>query len=137
MKSDSLDFSFSGLKTAVLYHVKGQNASRSSPILPEVSIPDVAASFEETAVTILVEKLQRAMKRENVFRAIVGGGVAANNRLRERLDQLADKHDYEIFYPPRELCTDNGAMIAGLGYWLLQSGQSHDLSLDADPVTAR
>ena len=137
MRSDSLDFSFSGLKTAVLYHVKGQNASRNAPMRPDVSIPDVAASFEETAVGILVEKLHRAMKREHVFRAIVGGGVAANGRLRDRLDAMADSNAYEIFYPPRELCTDNGAMIAGLGYWLMQSGHSHDLSLDADPVTAR
>ena len=77
------------------------------------------------------------MRRENVFRAVIGGGVAANGRLRTRLDTLAQKNDYDIYYPPRELCTDNGAMIAGLGYWLLEDGQRDDLSLDADPVTAR
>ena len=137
MRNDSLDFSFSGMKTAVLYHAKGQNANRNSPIRPDISVPDVAASFEETAVNVLVEKLQRAMRRENVFRAVIGGGVAANGRLRTRLDTLAQKNDYDIYYPPRELCTDNGAMIAGLGYWLLEDGQRDDLSLDADPVTAR
>jgi len=137
MRNDSLDFSFSGMKTAVLYHAKGQNANRKSPIRPDISVPDVAASFEETAVNVLVEKLQRAMRRENIFRAVIGGGVAANGRLRTRLDTLAQKNDYDIYYPPRELCTDNGAMIAGLGYWLLEDGQRDDLSLDADPVTAR
>lgn len=137
MRNDSLDFSFSGMKTAVLYHAKGQNANRNSPIRPDISVPDVAASFEEAAVNVLVEKLQRAMRRENVFRAVIGGGVAANGRLRTRLDTLAQKNDYDIYYPPRELCTDNGAMIAGLGYWLLEDGRRDDLSLDADPVTAR
>ena len=137
MNSDSLDFSFSGIKTAVLYHAKGQNASRNAPLRPDLSIPDVAASFEETVVSILVEKLQRAMRSEHVYRALVGGGVAANQRLRMRLDRLGQQEGYDIRYPPRELCTDNGAMIAGLGYWLLKSGRRDDLTLDADPVTAR
>ncbi len=137
MDSKSLDFSFSGIKTAVLYHVKGQNARRGAPILPDVCIPDVAASFEETVVSVLIEKLQRAMSREGIRRAIVGGGVAANKRLRRRLREFADEKGYEILYPPPELCTDNGAMIAGLGYWLLRSGNRDDLALDVDPVSAR
>ncbi len=133
----SLDFSFSGIKTAVLYHVKGQNAQRGAPLRPGISIADVAASFEETVVTLLEKKLVRAMRRENTGTAIVGGGVAANRRLRQHLDRLAKKEDYRIFYPPPPLCTDNGAMIAGLGYWLLQRGRRDSLALDADPVAAR
>ncbi len=77
------------------------------------------------------------MSREGIRRAIVGGGVAANKSLRRRLRELADEKGYEILYPPPELCTDNGAMIAGLGYWLLRSGNRDDLALDVDPVSAR
>ena len=76
------------------------------------------------------------MRREGAHTAIVGGGVAANQRLRERLNQLREKENYRILYPPPPLCTDNGAMIAGLGYWLLKAGRQDDLSLDADPVVA-
>jgi len=137
MSGDSLDFSFSGIKTAVLYHTRGQNAQRDAPIRPEISIPDVAASFEETVVSLLVDKLARALRREGGSTAIVGGGVAANRRLRTLLDRLADKQGYRILYPPPALCTDNAAMIAGLGYWLLEEGKVSDLTLDADPVVAR
>lgn len=137
MKKDSLDFSFSGIKTAVLYHTRGQNARRGAAILPGVSIADVSASFQEVAVSILVEKLARAMRREGARVAIVGGGVSANRRLREDLDELARKEEYRILYPPLALCTDNAAMIAGLGYWLLRDGKRDDLTLDADPVVAR
>ncbi len=137
MERDSLDFSFSGIKTAVLYHAKGQNARRGAPILPHVSIPDVAASFEDAVVSTLVKKLSRALEREDARTAIVGGGVAANRRLRERLDRLARKEDYVVLYPPPALCTDNAAMIAGLGYRLFLEGRVSDLALDADPVVAR
>ena len=137
LDSDSLDFSFSGIKTAVLYAAKGQNAARSSPLLPSVRIEDLAASFQEAVVDVLVTKLQRALKREGLARAIIGGGVAANARLRERLDVLAADEGYRVDYPALALCTDNGAMIAGLGCRLLGEGVRSDLSLDADPVAAR
>jgi N6-L-threonylcarbamoyladenine synthase len=68
---------------------------------------------------------------------VIGGGVAANRRLRARLDRLAREEGCEILYPPLALCTDNGAMVAGLGYHLLAAGRRDDLSLDADPVAAR
>jgi N6-L-threonylcarbamoyladenine synthase len=135
--ADSLDFSFSGIKTAVLYHVKGQNAGREAPLREGISIADVAASFEETVVSILIKKIARALEHEQVHAAIVGGGVAANSRLRLGLDRLARKEGYRIFYPPPPLCTDNGAMIAGLGYRLLRQGRRDSLSLDADPVAVR
>ena len=137
MAGNSLDFSFSGIKTAVLYYTRGQNAQRDAPIRPEISVPDVAASFEETVVSMLVDKLARALRREGGSTAIVGGGVAANRRLRTLLDRLAEKQGYRILYPPPALCTDNAAMIAGLGYWLLEEGEVADLTLDADPVVAR
>jgi N6-L-threonylcarbamoyladenine synthase len=135
--SDSLDFSFSGIKTAVLYAAKGQNASRGAPLLPGIRIEDLAASFQEAVVDILVVKLKRALRREGLARAIIGGGVSANRRLRERLDILAREEGYRVYYPDPQHCTDNGAMIAGLGYRLLAAGVRSDLSLDADPVAAR
>ncbi len=136
-ESDSLDFSFSGIKTAVLYAAKGQNAARAAPLLPGVRLADLAASFQEAVVDVLLEKLRRALRREGLQRAIIGGGVAANRRLRERLDALAAREEYRIYYPDLRLCTDNGAMIAGLGFRLLEEGVRSDLSLDADPIAAR
>ncbi len=137
LDSDSLDFSFSGIKTAVLYASRGQNAGRGAPLRPDVNIADLAASFQEAVVDMLVAKLRRALRRQGLRKAIVGGGVASNLRLRERLDRLAVEDDCEIHYPDFRLCTDNGAMIAGLGCRLLEEGRRHDLSLDADPVAAR
>ncbi len=135
--SDSLDFSFSGIKTAVLYTAKGQNAARGAPLLPGIKVEDLAASFQEAVVDILVVKLQRALQREGLTRAIIGGGVAANRRLRSGLDTLAAREGYRVYYPEPHLCTDNGAMIAGFGFRLLAEGIQSDLSLDADPVKAR
>ena len=87
--AESLDFSFSGIKTAVLYHAKGQNSLRDAPLRPDIHVPDVAASFETAVVDVLVEKLRRALRREKLSRAIIGGGVAANRHLRARLEELA------------------------------------------------
>ena len=132
--SDSLDFSFSGIKTAVLYAAKGQNASRLAPLRAGVKLRDLAASFQEAVVDVLIEKLRRALRREGLSRALIGGGVACNRRLRERLADLAKKEEIVVFYPEPKLCTDNGAMIAGLGAHLFEEGARSDLSLDADPV---
>ncbi|MBN1441994.1 MAG: tRNA (adenosine(37)-N6)-threonylcarbamoyltransferase complex transferase subunit TsaD [Planctomycetes bacterium] len=126
----SLDFSFSGIKTAVLYHVKGQNARRGAPIRAGVRIADVAASFESAVVDVLVEKLRRALRREGLRRAIVGGGVAANRTLRARLERLAKEEGLELLCPDIALCTDNGAMVAGAGYQVLRAAGPGDLSLD-------
>lgn len=137
LEPDSLDFSFSGIKTAVLYHAKGQNGSRGSPLRPGVDVTDVAAAFEEAVVDVMIEKLRRAVRREAVSRAIISGGVAANRRLRERLEAFSEKESVQVFYPDLALCTDNGAMIAGLGYQLWESGLRHDHWLDACAMTTR
>ena len=134
---DSLDFSFSGLKTAVLYHAKGQDAGRAGALRPGVRVPDVAAAFEEAVVDVLVEKLRRAIQREGVRRATVSGGVAANRRLRARLEALAQGEGVAIRYPEPRLCTDNAAMIAGLGFELWREGAFDDLTLDATAMMAR
>ncbi len=137
MNNKSLDFSFSGIKTAVLYTAKGQNARKDAPLLDGLSIPDVCASFEETVVSTVVKKLQWAAEKTQAKTALVGGGVAANGRLRSQLAQLGQDLGIKVLIPPWPLCTDNGAMIAGLGYRLFEAGNRSDLSLDADPITAR
>ena len=137
LEPDSLDFSFSGIKTAVLYHVKGQNASRSRTVREGIDVADVAAGFEAAVVDVLVEKLRRAVAREGARRAIVAGGVAANRLLRERLRELGEREGIQVHYPALSLCTDNAAMIAGLGHRLHEAGVRHDHSLDAFPMTTR
>jgi N6-L-threonylcarbamoyladenine synthase len=137
LEPDSLDFSFSGIKTAVLYHARGQNSSRGSPLRADLNVADVAAAFEEAVVDVLVEKLRRAVRREAVRTAILAGGVAANRRLRARLKAFADREGVTMLFPDLALCTDNGAMIAGLGYHMLKAGVRDDLSLDAHPMTVR
>lgn len=136
LEERSLDFSFSGIKTAVRYIAKGQNAPRDAPLLPGVSVPDLAASFEAAVVSVLVEKLRRAVRREGVSRAIVAGGVAANRRLRVELEAFSRAEGVELRYPDLALCTDNAAMIAGLGYWLFRGGVVDDLDLDARAMGA-
>ena len=130
----SLDFSFSGIKTSVLYHVKGQDCRRDAPLLDGISIPDVAASFETAVVDVLVEKLRRALGREGLNRAILGGGVAANRYLRSRLEEMGKKDGVDVRFPDLALCTDNGAMIAGLGTKLFEGGATHELTLDASSM---
>jgi len=137
LEPDSLDFSFSGIKTAVLYHVKGQNSSRARTAREGIDVADVAAGFEAAVVDVLVEKLRRAVAREGVRRAIVAGGVAANRLLRERLRELGEREGIQVHYPALSLCTDNAAMIAGLGYRLREAGVRHDHSLDAYAMTTR
>ena len=137
LEPESLDFSFSGIKTAVLYHARGQNSSRGAPLRPGISVSDVAASFEEAVVDVLIEKLRRAVRLQGVRSAILAGGVAANRRLRTRLEAFSREESVRVFFPDLALCTDNAAMIAGLGYHLRQAGVQHDLSLDAYPMTVR
>ncbi len=131
-----LDTSFAGLKTAVLYYLRGQDASRPGapgPYAPPegVNVADVAASFQEAAVDVLVDAAVRAVERRGVERLAVGGGVAANGRLRERLEEAARRHGFRLFIPPRSLCTDNAAMIAGLGYHNLRLGRDVGLEIEA------
>jgi len=104
-----LNFSFSGIKTAVLYRVsgKGQRAP---------GIADVAASFQEVVIDTLIKKSILACKTRNINRLVVGGGVAINNRLREKFTQQAKPNRINIYFSPKQLCGDNAAMIAGLGY---------------------
>jgi N6-L-threonylcarbamoyladenine synthase len=120
-----LDFSFSGIKTAVLYKV----ASRQSPV---TSKKDIAASFQETVIDTLIEKSFLACRRQGLKRLVIGGGVVANARLREKFTACAQRKGIKIYFPALPLCTDNAAMVAGLGYRLFRAGQKSGLGLDAN-----
>jgi len=125
---DSLDFSFSGLKTAVLYRVRGHDMKNPKDF-PESDIPNVAASFQEAVVDVIVEKALRAVEKTGIRRLAITGGVAANSRLRDKLGKAADGVD--VFFPTPELCTDNAAMVAGLAFELVEKGEIASLDLDA------
>lgn len=112
---DGFDFSYSGLKTAVALEVEGRGS------LTDTDRADIAASFEEAAVEILVTKAASACRKLGVHTLAVGGGVAANARLRELLD-LQAKSGLRCLYPPARLCTDNASMIAAVGHFYLDRG---------------
>jgi N6-L-threonylcarbamoyladenine synthase len=130
MGDDTLDFSFSGIKTAVLYRVKGQDAKSERP-LSKGEAGEIAAGFQEAVVDVLVEKTIRAARGLGMYQVAVGGGVAANRRLRERLPSAGREHGIEVLFPPMELCTDNAAMVAGVAFHLARAGRFSGLDLDA------
>jgi N6-L-threonylcarbamoyladenine synthase len=128
---ESLDFSFSGLKTAVLYHVRGVPGKRDTQLpieLTEQSLRDIAASFQAACVDTIVQKLKRGLKRTHAKSIVIGGGVSANRGLRAALERLAP---VPVFFPPLKYCTDNAAMSAGLANVMLARGQTSGLDLDA------
>jgi N6-L-threonylcarbamoyladenine synthase len=124
-----LQFSFSGLKTAVRYALHGQNAPAGPTPVDEELIGNVAASFQEAVVDILVAKTRQALVQAGLKRLGVGGGVAANARFRERIAEMAAQLGVEAFIPPPALCTDNAAM-AGIALPKLWAGQIADLDVD-------
>ncbi len=112
-----LDFSFSGLKTAVRYKVTGENTRGGQALaLDEQNVKDLAASFQEAAVDALVTATLRAVDLSNARAVVVGGGCAANSRLRARLSAACAERGLVVKLPAMKRCTDNAAMIAGLGY---------------------
>jgi len=136
MEPAGADFSFSGLKTAVLYHCLGRNVSREGlerAAYEPHFVADVAASFQEAVVDVLVQKACAVAERYNVRSLIVGGGVAANARLRERLQQESEARGLGLHLAAKSLCTDNAAMVAGIGYHLLRAGAAAPLSIEAEP----
>lgn len=113
LEKNSLDFSFSGVKTAVANYVRHQ--SEQGNVMP---IPDICASFQEAAVEVLAEKAIKAAQMNKISHVVLAGGVAANPRLRELLEQRGAKAGLKVFLTPKEFCTDNAAMIAYAGYQL-------------------
>jgi N6-L-threonylcarbamoyladenine synthase len=126
-----LEFSFSGLKTAVLYTVHGQDVSRAAPPPAGKLRADVAASFQQAVVDVLVGKCKQALRQTGLKRLAVGGGVTANKALRSALETMAAKEGAESFIPPLSLCTDNAAMAA-LAAEKWRAGQFAPLDLDAE-----
>lgn len=131
-KGGGLGFSFSGLKTAVLYHLRGGDALAPTPAPEHIAArADVAASFQEALVDVLATQTLLAARREGIAKVLVAGGVACNRRLRAVLTERAAGEGVDVVFPSPAYCTDNAAMIAGLGYELLAAGRTDDLALDA------
>jgi N6-L-threonylcarbamoyladenine synthase len=134
--ADSLDFSFSGVKTAALNQLNRlqQQAGQTGQTWQDlVSLPDFAASFQQAIVDVLVDHTFKALEQTGLKRLTIAGGVAANSCLRRRMQEEADKAGIRLSCPPLILCTDNAAMIAAAGYYAWLNGRTDDLFLDAVP----
>lgn len=121
---EGLDFSFSGLKTAIsnLHHKT-----------PDINKADLAASFEKDVAEILLDNTKKAVKATNINKIALAGGVSANSYIRKAFKELEEKENIEIYYPELKLCTDNAAMIASAGYYNFLKGNFSDLKLNAVP----
>jgi len=141
-----LDFSFSGIKTAVLYCVRRPASGVQRRNMAQYAIPhllrqagrntqyaDIAASFQEAVIDVLIKKSLLACKIKKAKRLVMGGGVVANSRLREKFYAEAEKSRVKIYFPDKKLCLDNAAMVAGLGYKLFRQGYRSNLDLNVDP----
>lgn len=128
LEKDSYDFSFSGLKTAVLNYLNTQKMNNI-----EINPNDVAASFQAAVLDVLVDKSIRLIKEKNRKQFVLSGGVAANKPLRERLMEECSKLGVRVFYPPMDLCTDNAAMIGSAGYFTYINKGADTLDMDVYP----
>lgn len=118
-----LDFSFSGLKTFTRNTIEKNDSD-------EQTKADISWAFEEAVVDTLCIKVKRALEQTGLKTIVIAGGVGANRKLRARIRELADKNNYQVFYPKIEFCTDNAAMIAYAGYQRLKHGFSSELSVE-------
>jgi N6-L-threonylcarbamoyladenine synthase len=131
---DSLDFSFSGIKTAVLYHCRGQDMKGRDRVdeMSDQEIADIAASFQAAVVDVLVRKTRRATERIGARTVLLGGGVAANTALREAIQGMCEKSrpPRKLLVAPKRYCTDNAVMVASLAYHKYKAGLFAPLSLE-------
>jgi N6-L-threonylcarbamoyladenine synthase len=134
LEPDSLDFSFSGVKTAVLYHCRGQDMKGPSRIgsMSRRQVADIAASFQAAVVEVLVEKTRRAAGKTGAACVLIGGGVAANGVLREAVRRMCETSvpPRTLFVAPKQYCTDNAVMVASLGYHKYKAGLFADLAIE-------
>lgn len=137
LRDERIAFSFSGLKTAVLYALRGQDAQeKNDEPVDSRRIADLAASFQEAVVDAIVAKTRQALRATGLKRLCVGGGVAANRRFRQGLENLARRERVELFIPPLDLCTDNAAMLA-VAFPKLAAGQTAPLDIDVSAGLVR
>ena len=132
MEKNSLDFSFSGVKTAVLYYCQGQDMKGENRVekMSRQEIADIAASFQAAVIDVLVEKTRRAVDKMKARTVLMGGGVAANGVLRKEMERFCQSRALALKVAPKPLCTDNAAMTASLAYPKYQAGLFADLSLE-------
>ncbi len=128
LENGNYEFSFSGLKSAVLNYLNEQKMKHR-----EISKPDVAASFQKAVIEVLAAKAMEAMRETGYPALVLAGGVAANSVLERRLRTLADERQFDFYYPSPILCTDNAAMIACRGYYQSLAGHFSSLRLNAVP----
>ncbi len=126
---DSFDFSFSGVKTAVVNFVKGHPEPPGG--FPEEMIRNIVSSFQEAVVDVLVKKTFQAAQHQGLKRVVLSGGVAANRFLRQRMEEEASKQKMRVYIPSPTFCTDNAAMVGVVGYEYLKKGLRSPLSLNA------
>lgn len=134
LSRDSLDFSFSGIKTAVLYYCHGQDMKGENKVdsMSAQQIADVAASFQAAVIDVLVKKTQRAAEKIGAKTILLGGGVAANSQLRTHLQQMCDSDipPKKLLVAPKQYCTDNAVMVASLAYYKFKAKLFADLTLE-------
>ncbi len=128
LEKDSLDFSFSGIKTAVINYIHTQEQKKEA-----INPADVAASFQMAVMDVIVDKSIYAARQTGNHKIVMAGGVAANSMLREKMEQAAKNNNMELYYPPLILCTDNAAMIACAAHYRYKAGEVSGLDLDAYP----
>ena len=126
LRDDSYNFSFSGLKSAVI-NLAHNEEQRGNPIRRE----DLAASFQDVAISSVVSKVKKAIEEKNIKNIIVAGGVAANKGLRTAMEEVAKEYDIDLSIPPIKYCTDNGTMIAAAGYYAYKEGRRANLYLNS------
>lgn len=126
LEKDSLDFSFSGIKTGVLNYINNEKQAGR-----EINIPDVAASFQQAVLDVIVAKAVGSAKELGKDKLVLAGGVASNSKLRNMLDEECKKKGIELYYPSPILCTDNAAMIGCAAYYKYKAGGIDGLDMDA------
>ncbi|HEY6951079.1 MAG TPA: tRNA (adenosine(37)-N6)-threonylcarbamoyltransferase complex transferase subunit TsaD, partial [Bacteroidota bacterium] len=133
LEEDSFNFSFSGLKTSVLYYLRRSGYEKGKADHNKEFIANVCAGFQAAVIDVLVRKLVLAAEKFSIHDIAIAGGVSANSELRRRATEAARKHGLNLFSPKLEYCTDNGAMIAMVGYFRMLEGSHSGMELTAEP----